>query len=341
MGARTQQVETSRGCPHNCKFCSIIKMWRNTDQKMIYRTKSIKRVMQEIYDVDRKNNDFIFFCDDNFTINVKRTRKILDTIIRSKIQKSIYFSCQSRIDTLYKHPWLIDKLHEAGFRQVFLGIESVHQQSLDAMNKINTTPHKARVVIKKLRDLGISIFGGLIIGFPGETKRMVRQNIQYASDLNIDCAQFTPITAFPGTPFYDEMEEKGMIQTTNYRYYDLFYPMMRTEELTAKEMYELVSEAYASFYLSNKWIYRRGIEYINPFGKFRWMFNSMGRLVKQMVFGGLTMLWGQGIKPNVISKELKKKKALMKEINDGFILAEQRVKFNGIPSKPLEVHEDV
>ena len=339
MGARTQQLETSRGCPHNCKFCSIIKMWRNSDQKTVYRTKSVKRVMQEVYDVDRKNNDFIFFCDDNFTINVKRTKKILDAIIRSGIQKSIYFSCQSRIDTLYNNPWLIDKLHEAGFRQVFLGIESVHQQSLDAMGKVNTTPFKAKVVIKKLRDLGISIFGGIIIGYPGETKRMVRQNIQYANELELDCAQFTPITAFPGTPFFEEMKEMGRIQTENYIYYDLFHPMMKTEELTAKEMYELVMEAYASFYLGSGWIFRRGKEYLNPFGRFQWMFNSLGRLIKQMVFGGLTMLWGNGIKPKAISKELKRKKLLMKEINENFRRAEANALLSTMTSAPKKVKE--
>ncbi|MFX1590832.1 MAG: B12-binding domain-containing radical SAM protein, partial [Promethearchaeota archaeon] len=48
LGATTQQIETSRGCPHNCKFCCIIKMWRNTNRPITYRTKSISRIMQEI-----------------------------------------------------------------------------------------------------------------------------------------------------------------------------------------------------------------------------------------------------------------------------------------------------
>ena len=134
LGARVAQLETSRGCPHNCKFCCIIKMWRNSDHPVTYRTKSTKRIMQEIYDINWKN-DFIFFCEDNFTVKVKRTKEILDTIIRSGVPNKIYLSCQSRVDTLYRNQWLIDLMHKAGMRQVFLGIESVHQQSLDAMNK--------------------------------------------------------------------------------------------------------------------------------------------------------------------------------------------------------------
>jgi radical SAM superfamily enzyme YgiQ (UPF0313 family) len=312
LGTTTQQVETSRGCPHNCKFCCIIKMWRNSNRPITYRTKSISRIMQEIYDVDWKN-DFIFFCEDNFTINPKRTNKILDTIIKSGVQNKMHFSCQSRVDTLYRNPELINKLYKANFRQVFLGIESVHQQSLDAMNKRNTTSDMVKEVVRNLRNKGISIFGGVIIGFPGETKRMVRQNIQYAIDLDLDCVQFTPITAFPGTDFYEEMKMKNMITTDNYKYYDLFYPMMKTEDLTTIEMYQLVAEAYAAFYLKG-WLIRRAKEYLNPFGKFNWMLSCMGRLIKQGIMGGLGMLHTQGISGKVISEELKNKKELMKDI---------------------------
>ncbi len=312
LGTTTRQVETSRGCPHNCKFCCIIKMWRNSSGGPTYRTKSISRIMREVYDVDWKN-DFIFFCEDNFTINVKRTNKILDTIIRSGVNNKMRFSCQSRVDTLYNNPGLIDKLYRANFRQVFLGIESVHQQSLDAMNKRNTTPAMVKTVVKKLRDKGISIFGGVILGFPGETKRMVRQNIQNTIDLDLDCVQFTPITAFPGTDFYDEMKEKGMITASNYKYYDLFHPMMGTPELSFRDMHRLVAEAYAAYYLRS-WILKRAKEYLNPFGKFNWMFLRLGRLAKQGIIGGLSMLYSQGITTKVISDELKNTKELMKDI---------------------------
>ena len=315
LGTTTRQVETSRGCPHNCKFCCIIKMWRNSNQSITYRTKSISRIMREVYDVNKREKpDFIFFCEDNFTINVKRTNKILDTIIKSGIHDKMHFSCQSRVDTLYRNPDLIDKLYRANFRQVFLGIESVHQQSLDAMNKRNTTPAMVKKVVRSLRDRGISIFGGVIIGFPGETKRMVRQNIQNTIDLDLDCVQFTPITAFPGTDFYDEMKEKGRITAFNYKFYDLFHPMMGTPELTSVEMYRLVAEAYAAFYLKG-WLIRRAKEYLNPFGKFNWMLSCLGRLVKQGILGGLSMLYSQGITTKVISDELKNKEELMKDIN--------------------------
>jgi radical SAM superfamily enzyme YgiQ (UPF0313 family) len=311
LGARVASVESSRGCPHSCKFCCIHKMWN--DRKLSYRTKSIGRIMKEIYDVNW-NNDFIFFCEDNFTINVRRTKNILNTIIKSGVQNKMLFSCQSRVDTLYRHPEIIDLMHKAGVRQVFLGIESVHQQSLNAMNKQNTNPKMTRKVVKMLQDRGISIFGGVIIGFPGETKKMVRQTIQYTKSLKLTCVQFTPITAFPGTEFYDEMDEKGKIVSKNYRRYNLFHSMMNTEELTSSEIYNLVVEAYASFYLSGEWLRTVTTRYINPFGKFNWMGHNVPRFVKETMRNGWAMLRTQGIDFSRISDELKEIESIAKEV---------------------------
>jgi radical SAM superfamily enzyme YgiQ (UPF0313 family) len=260
--------------------------------------------MQEIYDIDWKN-DFIFFCEDNFTVKIKRTKEILDTLIRSGVPNKMYFSCQSRVDTLYRNQWLIDLMHKAGMRQVFLGIESVHQQSLDAMNKQNTTPDMVRKVVSLLQDRGISIFGGVIIGFPGETKTMVRQNIQFARSLNLTCIQFTPITAFPGTDFYNEMKEKNMVTSVDYQHYDLFHPMMRTEQLTNNEMYQLVGEAYSAYYLSKKsWLKMLMKRYANPFGAFNWMGKNIPRFAKTVIRSGVEMLHSMGMTSSIISDEM-------------------------------------
>ncbi len=307
LGARVDQIETSRGCPHSCKFCCIIKMWKDPTQNISYRSKSLKRIMREIYDVDWRN-DFIFFCEDNFTVNIKRTKKVLNTIIRSGLPNKLHFSCQSRVDTIYRNPWLVKLLAKAGFRQIFLGVETVHQQSLDAMNKKNTTPQMTKKVVNMLQDEGISIFGGVIIGYPGETKEMVHQTIQFAKSLHMTIVQFTPIIAFPGTDFYDEMKAKGMITTNNYKYYDLFHPMMRTEQLTNVEIYRLVAEAYAAYYLDGDWFKNKVKQYLNPLSKFNWILNSVFRLATRMIKSGRTMLHSQGISHTIISDELKNAK---------------------------------
>lgn len=259
--------------------------------------------MQEVYDIDWKN-DFIFFCEDNFTIKVKRTKEILEKLIRSGVPNKMYFSCQSRVDTLYRNPWLIDLMDKAGMRQVFLGIESVHQQSLNAMNKKNTSPEMTRKVVNMLQDRGISIFGGVIIGFPGEDKTMVRQTIQFTKSLNLTCVQFTPITAFPGTDFYDEMKHENKITSNNYKHYNLFHSMMSTEELTSREIYRLVVEAYSAYYLSGEWMKTLAVRYCNPFGKFNWMGLKIPRFIRKVIKNGLKMMRSQGFSSSKVSNEL-------------------------------------
>jgi radical SAM superfamily enzyme YgiQ (UPF0313 family) len=292
LGTRVMLMETSRGCPHKCAFCCIIKMWSDPTGLMSYRTKSIKRIMQELYTIDT-NWDFVFFNDDNFTINIKRTDKILDAIKKSGLNRRFFFSCQSRVDTFHRNPWLAPKMAEVGFKQVFFGIESVHQASLDAMGK-KTNPDMIRAACKMATDNGISIFGGMIVGFPGETKEMVRENINFAISLNLDFVQFTPITAFPGTPFFKEMEAAGRIATYDWKYYNLFHPMMRTEQLTRNELFELVAEAYGKYYITRKYIQMMGKRaFSHP--KFKWYRKIAPRWFKQVVFGGLGMFKSMGM----------------------------------------------
>ncbi len=299
LGVKLDLMESSRGCPHNCKFCCITALNRNR-----YRVKSLPRVMKEIYSIDR-SNDFLFMCEDNFTINVKRTKKILETMIKSGIQHHIYSSCQSRIDTLYQNSWLIPLMEKAGMRQVFLGIESVHQQSLDAMNKRNTTPAMTKEVVRMLQDHGISIFGGVVLGFPGETKTMVRQTINYIKSLELDCVQFTPITAYPGTDFYEEMKKEGKITSYNFKHYNLFHTMMGTNELTNRELYRLVAEAYASYYFDKSWFIKMGKRYLNPFSKYNWMTKHLPMFIKTVVQEAQKMFASQGIGYSAVSDELK------------------------------------
>jgi len=303
MGARVMLMETSRGCPHSCNFCCIHQMWKDDKNKIYYRTKSVKRVMQEIYSIDRDWWDFIFFNDDNFTINVNRTKKILNTIIKSRINHHIKFSCQTRVDTLYKHPELCQLMEDANMRMAFLGIESVHQQSLDKMNK-KTNIKMIEKSVEMCKEHGIAVFGGMIIGFPGETVEMVRENIDFARSLDMEFVQFTPITAFPGTPFFEDMKKQGKICTYNYKYYNLFFPMMKTDEINFVDLYKLVAEAYSKYY--NNADYLGGMMKRAVSKEFGWFRSIMFRWFKQFAIGGLGMLHQNGITRD-IADDLKEK----------------------------------
>jgi len=308
MGAKADVVETSRGCPYHCKFCCIAKMWHDSSQNISYRYKSLNRIMEDIETVAGTKKEYIFFTDDNFTINPGRVKEIMERIIESKSARKLNYGCQSRVDTIFDNTWLVKLMARAKFRQVFLGLESLHQQSLDSMQKAHTTPAKSRDVVQMLSKEGISVYGGMIIGFPGETREMVHQNIQFAKALKPSMVQFTPITAFPGTEFFDEMNARGLITSTNYLDYDLFHVMMGTEQLSSEEIYGLMKEAYAAYYLDREYIMEQAKRFLNPFGKWRWLFKKLPWVIKHFLLGGSEMLAEQGITRDIISDELRNTK---------------------------------
>ncbi|MDD5020366.1 MAG: radical SAM protein, partial [Candidatus Omnitrophica bacterium] len=105
-------VSTSRGCPFDCSFCSVTKMFGRT-----YRFRSHESVIKELK--SRRSKSF-FFCDDNFTANPKRTRLLLDQLLQYKIRNWV---CQVRCDAA-KDKELLNLMAKAGCGVVCIGFES-------------------------------------------------------------------------------------------------------------------------------------------------------------------------------------------------------------------------
>ena len=100
-----------------------------------------------------------------------------------------------------------------------------------------------------LHDRGITIFGSIIIGNVGESAEDVMKTIKFASELDIDIMQFTPLTPYPKTKLYKEALEKGWVKVNDYDKWNLVSPIMATPDLTVDEIKDLVVTAYRSFYL--------------------------------------------------------------------------------------------
>ncbi|MHA1765483.1 MAG: B12-binding domain-containing radical SAM protein, partial [Promethearchaeota archaeon] len=122
----TIPVQTSRGCPFACNFCSVTAMFGRK-----FRFRSTENIIAELKQYDPKKNA-IFFYDDNFTANPKRTKKLLREMIKSGLTFS--FSTQVRVD-IYKDQELLDLMVKAGCEALYVGFESVDPDSLKEMNK--------------------------------------------------------------------------------------------------------------------------------------------------------------------------------------------------------------
>jgi len=269
FGASVDSIESTRGCVNNCIFCCVTA---HCGRK--WRAKSPQRVIREIAQCSRKSR-WITYQDSELTINMPRVRKISDLVIQYGYDKQ-WYSAQARVDDIVRDVGTIDKMVDAGFRMLFIGIESAFQSSLDRIGK-NVTQQKIRQAVKILHDRGVSIYGAIVIGNIGETYDMVKKTARYAIDLDLDIVQFTALTPYPMTKLWNEALEKGWIEDADWTHYDFLRPVMRTPHLTRQQIAELVHKAYHDFYITDRkggFLLKRAPRYLGH-KRYWWFFKML------------------------------------------------------------------
>ncbi len=256
-------IETSRGCPYKCTFCNIHLFYRGK-----YRTKNTDRVIQELKIISsQKKSNNVLIVDDNFTANMKRVEEICDKIINEGIKLDLI--CQSRVDVIKNNPDIIKKMSKAGFWLFFLGIESFNQKSLNGIQK---KVHFRDIVeaIKILHDNDILIIGSLLIGSSlDEEKKDIDLMIKIVKKLGIDFPIYSIMTPLPGTKFREILIDNGYLISRDWSNYNFTTAVNRLNNLSKKELEELLSEAYYHGYFNRGWkdtlirLYKRkGIKFL-------------------------------------------------------------------------------
>jgi len=247
QGVRYSAMISSRGCPFGCSFCASSRLFGRC-----WRGRSPENVLEEIkilYEKYKIGN--IEFMDDTFTLNQKRAEKICDLIINEGLD--ISWGASSRVDTISRR--LAEKMKKAGCWIIFLGIESASQKILNQIGK-KISISQIRRAVKILKDAGIQILGSFILGFPDETLRSAEETIAFAKRLDLDYAQFSILTPYPGTPLYDYADKQGLLTTKNWSKYTATEPIMKLKNLTTKQIKWLFEKAYVTFYLRPKILWK-------------------------------------------------------------------------------------
>lgn len=174
-------VLSARGCPFTCKFCTF--NLNPLGQKRMYAARSVESVVNEI---ESLSADTILFSDDNFFTDVKRSEAICDLIIEKKIKKR--FMAQARIE-IARHPGLLDKMVKAGFKMLFMGIESPHDRILKELNK-GFDSKEIRKCFDVLKKYPIYYHGYFIYGNIGENEKEMLYIAQFAKEINLDSITF-------------------------------------------------------------------------------------------------------------------------------------------------------
>ena len=202
-GEAQLQMVTSRGCPFDCEFCYNLKF---NEQRFRYH--SAERVVSDLtYLVEQFGVNAVFIEDDYFFGHPGRVREICDLLLEKQLDLLIQVPC--RIDYLYRQDAaMIDKLYRAGFKEIWIGVESGAPDRLKEILK-RTTLDQVRQVNQLLAGSDVYIKYGFMAGVPNEEREETLQTVDFmfelaASNPNAGTAPVAIYTPYPGTTLYDK-----------------------------------------------------------------------------------------------------------------------------------------
>lgn len=231
-------VQTSRGCPYGCSFCSVTGMFGRR-----YRYRSTANVLAELRQYDDPRN-FIFFCDDNFTENRRRVKELLNAMIAEKFR--FQWSTQARVDAA-TDPELVRLMVESGCHTLYIGFESVHAENLKKSHK-GQTVEQIRNAIRVFRGKGIHIHGMFMIGFDDDNQETIRQTVSFAKESGITSAQFLILTPLPGSQIFEQHQKDGRLLSKDWALYDAHHVVFQPARLSPLELQLAQVFSHDSFY---------------------------------------------------------------------------------------------
>ncbi|MDD2965061.1 MAG: radical SAM protein [Bacteroidales bacterium] len=250
-------IQTSRGCPMNCSFCSV-----SAFNGHHYRYREIEEVLDELESIPQK---FVFFIDDNI-VGVssqakERALQLFSGIIKRGIKK--YWISQASLN-FADDDQLLALAYRSGCRMIFLGVETEGiDQLTEAGKKVNLArlkDHTFNAVFNKIRRHGIGVIGGFIFGFDHDTPQTIRNRARFIRNSHLDSVQVSMLTPLPGTRLYDELKQQGRLLYTNYPYdwqrYDYFEPVHLHPSMTRHEQTLATYQAWHSIFNWSQLIFR-------------------------------------------------------------------------------------
>jgi len=243
-------ILTSRGCPGNCTFCNKSVFGSR------FRARSAKEVVDEIAFLKESYgiNEF-HISDDNFSTDKKRAMQICDLIIERKL--NMFWACSNGIRIDFVDQELLNKMKEAGCYRVAFGIESGSKKILKNIRK-NITLERIEEVIQMAKRAGLITVGFFMVGNFGEDEETIKESMQFIKRLNLDYAQFTIATPYPGTDLYNQVCEKGCLFAKNWSDFDIYTgAIFQWNNLSKEKIDEFQKKMYKAYYFRLGYILKK------------------------------------------------------------------------------------
>ncbi|MBN2400947.1 MAG: B12-binding domain-containing radical SAM protein [Spirochaetes bacterium] len=238
-------LQYSRGCPFNCEFCDIIEMFGRTP-----RTKTPGQFIEEmehLYNTGFRGS--LFIVDDNFIGNKAKVKELLREIIRWQNKNKFPFNIFTEASiNLAQDDELLDLMVKAGFRYVFVGIETPDTNTLASMQKKQNLKEDILENVIKIQSRGLEVLGGFIVGFDTDPEDIFERQIRFIQEAGIPLAMIGLLTAISNTQLYRRLEAEGRIlgasSGNNTHNFELnFIPKMPADKLV-NGYKQIISEIY-------------------------------------------------------------------------------------------------
>jgi len=220
----------TRGCAYRCDFCTLAVMYKSQVRRRL------------IEDVAKEYGSFhgkvIILWDDNIACDLEYAKKLF----RALAPHRKWWSSQASIQAAHDDEFL-ELAAKSGCKQLFLGLESISQSSLNEVQKRFNRASDYRRAIERIHSHGIAVQAGMVFGFDHDTPEIFRETVDFLESTGVQNATFNILTPFPGTRLYERMEAEGRILTRDWSKYNsradvVFQPIqMSPEELLAGYKY--------------------------------------------------------------------------------------------------------
>ncbi len=240
--ATTHAVQTGRGCRHGCKFCSVTAFAHRT-----HRSRPLAHVLEELKTVPRN----FMFVDDNIIADPEYAKRLFRAMVPMK--KCWISQCSLKIAD---DPELLALARAAGCRGLFVGVETISQSNLDAVDKGFNHESGYFRRIAAIRARGIGVQAGIIVGLDGDDVTVFQRTLRFLQQTRIDALQLAILTPQPGTVLYDEFERAGRIIDRDWRHYDFRHAVIQPARMTRRQLQDGADWLYREFYRLDRIILR-------------------------------------------------------------------------------------
>ncbi len=226
-------IVVSRGCPHACDFCYKTSFFRGGRS---FYTRTVDDALAEIDDLPGRH---LYFLDDHLFGDPRFSGALMAGMAGMGRVWSAGGTVQAALT-----PWLMARAAAAGMRSLFIGFESLSEQSLRSANKHHNVHRSYEEAIARLRDLGIMVNASFVFGMDGDDASVFDRTVEWAIAQGVETATFHILTPYPGTPLHARLAEQGRITTHNWDLYDTRHAVFRPTGMSAPVLEEGYWRAY-------------------------------------------------------------------------------------------------